>query len=87
MPLAMPSVASRTRFRTSRPSVTGGRVHAESPEWMPASSMCLHDAADVQLVTVVERVDVDLDRVIENTGRPAAATPGPMMPMSLTRSK
>ena len=25
---------------TSRPSVTGGRVQAESPEWMPASSMC-----------------------------------------------
>ena len=30
----------RTRSISARPSVTGGRVHAESPEWMPASSMC-----------------------------------------------
>ena len=33
-------VASATRSWMSRPRVTGGSVHAESPEWMPASSMC-----------------------------------------------
>ena len=40
MPRAMPSVASRTRSISARPRVTGGRVQLESPEWMPASSMC-----------------------------------------------
>lgn len=40
MPLAMASVARRTAAMSVRPSVTGGSAHAESPEWMPASSMC-----------------------------------------------
>ena len=30
----------RTRASSNAPRVAGGRVHAESPEWMPASSMC-----------------------------------------------
>ena len=40
IPWASFSVASRTRSSSSSPSVTGGRVQAESPEWIPASSMC-----------------------------------------------
>ena len=40
MPWAMASVACRTAAMSCVPSVTGGRAHAESPEWMPASSMC-----------------------------------------------
>ena len=39
-PRAIASVATRIRSMTSVPSVIGGSVHAESPEWMPASSMC-----------------------------------------------
>lgn len=39
-PLAMPSVEARSRLMSNPPSVIGGRAHAESPEWMPASSMC-----------------------------------------------
>ncbi len=39
-PSAIASVAMRTRSISERPSETGGSVHAESPEWMPASSMC-----------------------------------------------
>ena len=40
MPCAMASVARRTDSMSLRPNVTGGSAHAESPEWMPASSMC-----------------------------------------------
>ena len=36
----MASVDSRIRSSSDVDSVTGGSVHAESPEWMPASSMC-----------------------------------------------
>ncbi|MCY1244380.1 hypothetical protein D9M72_574510 [compost metagenome] len=39
-PSAMARVAVRTRSITLLPRVIGGRTHAESPEWMPASSMC-----------------------------------------------
>ena len=39
-PRAMASVDSRIRAMSLRPSVIGGRAHAESPESMPASSMC-----------------------------------------------
>ena len=39
-PRAMASVEARSRLMSSPPSVIGGRAHAESPEWMPASSMC-----------------------------------------------
>ena len=39
-PRAMASVAARTRSTTSGASVMGGSTHAESPEWIPASSMC-----------------------------------------------
>ena len=40
MPWASLSVDSRTRSSSAAPRVTGGSVHEESPEWMPASSMC-----------------------------------------------
>ena len=35
-----PRCDARTRSISSRPSVIGGSTQAESPEWMPASSMC-----------------------------------------------
>ena len=40
MPWASLRVDSRTRSSSPAPRVTGGSVHEESPEWMPASSMC-----------------------------------------------
>jgi hypothetical protein len=40
MPRAIASVDCRIWSITSLPSVIGGSEHAESPEWMPASSMC-----------------------------------------------
>ena len=39
-PRAIASVASRIRSISSAPSVIGGSAQLESPEWMPASSMC-----------------------------------------------
>jgi hypothetical protein len=39
-PRAMASVDSRMRLMSLAPSVIGGSAQAESPEWMPASSMC-----------------------------------------------
>ena len=39
-PAAIASVDVRIRSITSRPSVIGGSAQDESPEWMPASSMC-----------------------------------------------
>ena len=40
MPCASLRVDTRTRSSSLSPRVTGGSVHDESPEWMPASSMC-----------------------------------------------
>ncbi|SLH38311.1 Uncharacterised protein [Mycobacteroides abscessus subsp. abscessus] len=40
MPLASATVERRTASMSLRPKVIGGSAHAESPEWMPASSMC-----------------------------------------------
>ena len=39
-PRAITSVDSRMRSMSRWPRVIGGRAQAESPEWMPASSMC-----------------------------------------------
>ena len=39
-PCAMARVDVRMRSMSDSPRVIGGRAHAESPEWMPASSMC-----------------------------------------------
>ena len=39
-PRAIASVEYRISSITSLPSVIGGNAQAESPEWMPASSMC-----------------------------------------------
>ena len=43
----------------------GGIAQAESPEWMPASSMCSMTPADDRLLAVADGVDVDLDGVFE----------------------
>ena len=41
LPMVVPSVALGHGFRlTALPKVAGGSEQAESPEWMPASSMC-----------------------------------------------
>ena len=50
---------------SASPSVIGGSAHDESPEWMPASSMCSITPPRKSSLAVVERVDVDLDRVVE----------------------
>ena len=39
-PSAIASVCARTVAMSLRPRVIGGSTQAESPEWMPASSMC-----------------------------------------------
>ena len=39
-PAAIRLVASRMASMSAWPSVIGGSAHAESPEWIPASSMC-----------------------------------------------
>ena len=39
-PSAILRVAARTWSMVPLPSVIGGSAQAESPEWMPASSMC-----------------------------------------------
>ena len=61
----MRQVASRTRSISCAPRVTGGSTQAESPEWMPASSMCSMMPPRYMLRAVVEGVDVDLDGVVE----------------------
>ena len=43
----------------------GGSAQAESPEWMPASSMCSMTAPMIVSLSVGDHVDVDLDRVGE----------------------
>ena len=53
------------RLMSKPPSVIGGSAQAESPEWMPASSMCSMTPPRYSSVAVVERVDVDLDGVVE----------------------
>lgn len=64
-PLAMPSVEARRRLMSKPPRVIGGSAHAESPEWIAGLLDVLHDAAEVELGAVVERVHVDLDRVVK----------------------
>ena len=43
----------------------GGSEQAESPEWMPACSMCSMIPPIMTSLAVAEAVDVDLDRVVE----------------------
>ena len=43
----------------------GGSTHAESPEWMPASSMCCMTPPITTLLAVGDRVDVGLERILE----------------------
>ena len=47
----------------------------------------LHDAADVELVAVVERVDVDLDRVVEEAVDQQRHSRAPMIASSAMRTK
>ena len=49
----------------SGPSECGGSTQALSPEWIPASSTCCMIAADPDVLAVAQRVDVDLDRVLQ----------------------
>ena len=59
------SVASRTRSISVAAEGHRRQGAAESPEWMPASSMCSMIPPRYSSLAVVERVDVDLDRVVE----------------------
>ncbi len=43
----------------------GGSTQAESPEWMPASSMCCITPPITHARAVADRVDVGLERVLE----------------------
>ncbi len=83
-----PACASRSSSSTSGVRVCGGIAHAESPECTPASSMCSMIAADHEVAgRVADRVDVDLDRVLEEAvdqrgslGRqPALAPEAPLL--------
>ena len=78
-PCAIASVERRTWSSTERPSVIGGSAHDESPECTPASSMCSITPPMKDLGAVAERVDVDLDGVVEepvDEHRPAGADRG-----------
>ena len=61
----MPRVCSRICSSISSPSECGGSTQAESPEWIPASSTCCMMPPIQTSLAVAERVDVDLDRVLE----------------------
>ena len=62
----MPRVARADLARASRRRASAAAARRrESPEWMPASSTCCMIAADPDVLAVAERVDVDLDRVLE----------------------
>ena len=52
-------------LRSPRDSEYGGSEHAESPECTPACSMCSMMPPITTSVAVAQRVDVDLDRVVE----------------------
>ena len=45
--------------------LTAGSTQEESPEWMPASSMCCMMPAMTTSSAIAERVDVDFDGVFE----------------------
>ena len=62
---AIRRVVSSIRASISSPRLIGGSTQAESPEWTPASSTCCMTPGEDALAAVAERVDVDLDRVLE----------------------
>ena len=62
---AICSVVARICSSICSPIESGGSTQAESPEWTPASSTCCMIPATCTLAAVGERVDVDLDRVLE----------------------
>ena len=47
----------------------GGSTHAESPEWMPASSMCCITPPITTCSPSQMRVDVGLERILEEASR------------------
>ena len=50
---------------SARPRVIGGSAHGRVAGVDAGLLDVLHDAAEVELVAVVQRVDVDLDRVVK----------------------
>ena len=68
--------------RTSLVQPGGGRTQLESPEWTPASSTCCMTAATNVSRAVAERVDVELERALqepvdEDARPPAGRSPRP----------
>ena len=62
----MPARRARGSRRASRrPSECGGSTQALSPEWIAGLLDVLHDPADPDVLAVAQRVDVDLDRVLQ----------------------
>ena len=64
-PSAMPRVCARISSSISGPSECGGSTQALSPEWIPASSTCCMIPPIQTRLAVAQRVDVDLDRVLQ----------------------
>ena len=58
-------VVSAIRPSISSPRLIGGRTQAESPEWTPGLLDVLHHSGEHAVGAVGERVDVDLDGVLE----------------------
>ena len=64
-PCAISVVWRRSSSCSAGGSEYGGSEQAESPEWMPACSMCSMMPPIITSVAVADAVDVDLDRVVE----------------------
>ena len=64
-PCAIATVCRRSSSCSSGDSEYGGSEHAESPECTPACSMCSMMPPMTTSLAVAQRVDVDLDRVVE----------------------
>ena len=64
-------LALESRRSISGRSECGGSEQAQSPEWMPASSMCSMMPATKTSVAVGQAVDIDLDGVAADSGRSA----------------
>ena len=63
--LASATVCRSISAMVAAESECGGSEQAESPEWMPASSMCSITPQTKTSLPSAERVDVDLDRIGE----------------------
>ena len=67
--------------------LTGGMTQAESPEWMPASSMCSMTAGTKASVAVGERVGLALDGVLQEPVDQDRAAPGVTSTAAATYSR